>query len=114
LLRPQPVDSALVPRSSPVRAIALAVTACAASGCYRSSAFVAGPEPAEPHTVTGDLYLLGTVGEFQPDVRDYCGSRPAVEVETYGTVITGAWSVATLGIYTPRRVRIVCAKGELQ
>jgi hypothetical protein len=112
LLRPQPISSALVTSSILARAVVLVFAVFTTNGCYKTSAHVAGPARGESHTRTGSLYLLGTVGELEADVRDYCGTRPAVEVQTFGTIFTGAVTVATLGIYSPRQVRIVCAAKE--
>jgi hypothetical protein len=76
------------------------------------SAEASGSYPSDHHTTTGHLYLFGTVGELEADVRDFCGDRPAARLRSTGNVVTVATSIATLGIYTPRRVQITCAGEE--
>jgi hypothetical protein len=49
---------------------------------------------------------------LEADVRDFCGDRPAARLRSTGNVVTVATSIATLGIYTPRRVQITCASEE--
>jgi len=52
-------------------------------------------------------YLLGTLGAYALDVRGLCPGRTA-EVELASTPGTIAMSLLTLGIYTPRELRVRC------
>jgi hypothetical protein len=67
---------------------------------------------ADDHSVWASYYLLGTVGRTELDVRDYCPSGHASEIETGADLLTLAVSVVTIGFYTPRRVWITCAPGR--
>ena len=88
----------------------LVVTLATTTGCYRTSARATEFRGADQHTTIGRFYLLGTVGEFDVDVRDYCGDRPAARVETRGNLFTVAVTAATLGIYSPRVAVITCSR----
>jgi hypothetical protein len=53
-------------------------------------------------------FLLGFVGRSELDLRDHCQSGTVSEVDlthNYATIIV--WAV-TFGIYTPRRIIVVC------
>ena len=54
-------------------------------------------------------YVFGAFGGGDVDVRDYCASGSADEVWIGSSWATLGVSVATLGIYTPREVRLRCA-----
>ncbi len=82
----------------------VALTGCAAT--FTDPRVPAG----ETHTEWSDFFLFGTVGHEVIDVRDVCKSGRAQEVSTGGNVLTAGVTVITLGIYTPRKVKIVCAK----
>jgi len=53
-------------------------------------------------------FAFGTLGYRDFDVRTYCGTRGARKLQVLGTPGTLAVSVVTLGVYTPREVRIEC------
>ncbi len=91
---------------------AVLVCALAMTGCYRTTASNPGQSPADVHTATGHLFVYGIVGEVEIDVRDYCGDRPVAELRTSGNALTLLATIATFGVYSPRRVRVVCAAGE--
>lgn len=57
-----------------------------------------------------DYYLVGLVGHERVDVRDLCPTGRARQVEVGGNLLTTGLSVVTLGIYTPRKATIVCAR----
>jgi hypothetical protein len=52
-------------------------------------------------------YLFGTLEQRSFDVRDLCDGR-MTEMQFTSTPETVALSVATLGIYTPRELRLRC------
>lgn len=54
-------------------------------------------------------YAFGAIGGGDVDVRDVCASGEARELSVGSTWATLGVSVATLGIYTPREVRVSCA-----
>ncbi len=74
-------------------------------GCTGSSA--RGPaSPIHDHWLSG--YVLGIWGKSELDVRDDCPNTGAASVRVGATWATLAVSVVTLGIYTPREVRVRC------
>jgi len=95
-------------RRMAVPVVALATT----TACYRTSARATEFRGADRHTTIGRFYLLGTVGELEVDVRDYCGDRPAARVETTGNPFTVVVTAATLGIYSPRVAVITCSQDQ--
>lgn len=78
------------------------VTGCAAT--FRDPSVPAGEEK----TKWAHFYLIGAVGEAELDVRDHCATARAHEVWIGEDVFTLAVSIVTLGIYTPRKVAIIC------
>jgi Bor protein len=109
LLRP-PGYNRRVSLEARTRAGVLLACSVALTGCFTVTARTVKPRDAsDPQVVTGSVYLWGLVGDLEVDVRDVCGSHPAVEIRTSGNAVTLLASAATLGLYTPRRVRIVCA-----
>lgn len=54
-------------------------------------------------------YAFGAIGGGDVDVRDVCASGKARELSVGSTWGTLSVSVATLGVYTPREVRVSCA-----
>lgn len=78
------------------------------SGCFRATMIDDRLPEGPRHEAWTDFFLFGLVGEEELDVRTYCPSG-AVEVRTGGNVGTVLVTVATLGIYAPRKVYIRCA-----
>lgn len=62
--------------------------------------------PAHLHWVPG--YAFGLWGKADLDVRDDCPSTGAESVRIGTTWSTLLVSAATLGVYTPREVRVHC------
>jgi hypothetical protein len=62
--------------------------------------------PAHRHWVPG--YVFGLWGKAELDVRDDCPSSGAESVRIGTTWSTLLVSAATLGMYTPREVRVHC------
>lgn len=90
--------------------LVLALCAC---GCFRAT-FVeprAAP-PGRVETTWEHHFLWGLAGSADVDLRDVCGELPVREVQTRGDVLTGGVTVISLGLYAPRRVRVVCAATE--
>ena len=53
-------------------------------------------------------YVLGIWGKAELDVRDHCPKTGAASVRVGATWTTLVVTVVTLGIYTPREVRVQC------
>ncbi|MCA9599720.1 MAG: hypothetical protein KC776_40710 [Myxococcales bacterium] len=82
----------------------LLLTGCAAT--FSDPRVAAG----ESHTEWNHFFLFGSVGHAVVDVRDVCPTGRAHEVSSGENVLTLGVSVVTLGIYTPRKVKVVCEK----
>jgi hypothetical protein len=54
-------------------------------------------------------YVFGAFGGGDLDVRDYCASGTADELSVGSSWATLGVSIASIGIYTPREVRLRCA-----
>lgn len=66
--------------------------------------------PGEEKTQWAHHYVLGSLGEAEVDVRDHCATARAHEIWIGEDALTLLVSVVTLGIYTPRKVAIICEK----
>ena len=55
-----------------------------------------------------DFWVFGLVNEHSVDVRPICGSRKLAQMQAQSTFIDSLIGVVTLGIYTPRSVRVWC------
>jgi hypothetical protein len=85
--------------------------ALASSGCYKAT-FVEDPSDLdrEPtHEETTDHFVFGVIGEHDYDASKVCPNGASV-VRTGGNGVTGLATVATLGIYSPRKVYVTCAE----
>jgi hypothetical protein len=93
---------------------AFAVAAAFASvGCYKTT-FVDDPSAVdrEPtHEQWTSHFLWGVVGDDDYDATALC-PRGASVVRTGGNFGTGVVTVATLGIYSPRKIYVTCADGR--
>ena len=56
------------------------------------------------------FFLAGIVGEYSINVEDICGERAVEQMQTQSTFLDGFLYVLTLGIYTPKTVRVWCGK----
>jgi hypothetical protein len=57
-------------------------------------------------------YALGALGGGNLDVRDHCPRGALRELSVGSSWATLGVSLATLGVYTPREVRVSCAPGR--
>ncbi len=73
-------------------------------GCASTSPVAVGPERA--HWVRG--YVFGIWGKAEIDVRDDCPTTGAESVRIGTTWSTLLVTLVTLGMYTPREVRVQC------
>ena len=84
----------------------LAIFASACSATFTDPRVPAGEQKSHWQ----NFFVLGAVGHAEVDVRDFCATRRAHEVHLGADVLTIGVSVITLGIYTPRKVVVTCAK----
>ena len=63
------------------------------------------------NTITREeiYWFWGLVGEKKYEVYDFCLQGRVYEVIIYNTYLQSTYTVLSLGIYTPRTVRIVCS-----
>jgi Bor protein len=90
-----------------------AFAALSSTACYKAT-FVEKPSEArrEPtHSEWTHHYLLGLIGSGEYDASELCPNGTAA-VRTAGDAATGALTIATLGIYAPRRVYVTCASSR--
>jgi hypothetical protein len=64
---------------------------------------------ADTRRVWLPAYALGAIGGGDLDVRDYCAPGALRELSVGSSWGTLGVSLATLGVYTPREVRIRCS-----
>ena len=77
--------------------------------------FVDDPSVAKKdptHEEWTDHYALGLIGNEKYDVREWCPNA-AGRVRTGGNAGTTVVTIATLGIYAPRKVYVTCESKEM-
>lgn len=55
-----------------------------------------------------DFWVFGLVNEYTVDVTPICGGRRIEQMQSQSTVVDSLIGIVTLGIYTPRSVRVWC------
>lgn len=95
-----------------VRAATAALVCLGLSGCYKAT-FIrdAAAVRGEEHDQWSTFFLFGLIGTEEVDVKEFCPDGDAAVVRTGGNFGTGFVGAITLGIYTPRKVYVTCAKG---
>jgi hypothetical protein len=63
----------------------------------------------EARSVWLPTYAFGALGGGDLDVRDHCPQGAMRELSVGSSWATLGVSLATLGVYTPREVRVTCA-----
>ena len=54
------------------------------------------------------FFVFKLVGEHHVNVKEICGERDVQQIETVDTFVDRILSMVTIGIYTPRTVRVWC------
>jgi len=98
-----PLSLSRSPRRAARCVLCLAPLLVGSIGC---AAALPASTPAREHWVPG--YAFGLWGKADLHVRDDCPSAGAESVRVGTTWATLLVSVATLGVYTPREVRVRC------
>ena len=86
--------------------LGFAISSSACSATFTDPRVPAG----ETKSTWQSYFVYGAVGSAQVDVRDYCATNRAHEVHLGADFLTVGVSIITLGIYTPRKVTVTCAK----
>jgi hypothetical protein len=60
-----------------------------------------------------NYYLWGLIGENDIYLDKICKDRPATSVVVQTTFMDGLFSLLVLGIYSPRTVKVWCAKDAI-
>ena len=84
-----------------------------ASGCYHVRVVTVNMPPSDVHQVWMHGFLYGLVGS-EISSESVCGNRPVAAVDTYMSFLNFLVGGLTMGIYTPRTVRITCAGTTIQ
>ncbi len=63
------------------------------------------------HVARERYYFWGFRGERSQDIRDWCGMQGMASAEIATTPSDAALTLVTLGIYSPRHVRVTCRDG---
>jgi Bor protein len=94
-----------------VRAATAALVCLGLSGCYKAT-FIrdAGVVGGEEHDQWSTFFLFGLIGTEEVDVKEFCPDGDAAVVRTGANFGTSLVSAVTVGIYTPRKVYVTCAK----
>jgi hypothetical protein len=88
--------------------MATLAVALACGGCMRATAVDSAVTEGAKVKPRAHFFWFGTLGEEDVDVRRLCDG-PAARVQIYDDLLTLLTSFASFGIYTPRRVEVVCA-----
>lgn len=87
--------------------LAVITTAC--------STVTINPDPAMPMTLKEPNYqqskpyfLVGLVGKHRIDVRSICEASEVLQMQSQRTLADGAFSLLSLGLYTPLTVKVWC------
>ena len=69
--------------------------------------------PSKTTITREEIYWFwGLVGEKKYEVYDFCPQGRVYEVLVYNTYMQSAYTVLSMGIYSPRTVGIVCSNRE--
>jgi hypothetical protein len=92
------------------RALGVVAASCIATGCFKATFEDARSPAGARYEVWLDGYFFGLAGSGDVDTRFFCESAP-VRVGVYESAETWALTVLSLGLYTPRRAVVTCARG---
>jgi Bor protein len=85
--------------------------ALSGTGCYKAT-FVQGPTDTTKREPTHERwthhYMLGLAGKGDHDTSELCPDGVSM-VRTAGDASTGAVTVLTFGVYSPRKLYVTCA-----
>jgi hypothetical protein len=97
-------------RTSRGCALVLAALGSAAAGCYKAT-FIRDPQAIRgiEQDRWNNFFIFGLVGEHDFHVREFCPDGRVAQIQTGGNFGTGLVSLLTIGIYTPRKVWVICA-----
>jgi len=91
---------------------ALAVVLCIAlvSGCATVTASSDGSRRSDAPTWSSRMWFLfgGFISDKHVDVREVCGGRSAVQVQSQHTFVDGLIGFLTFGILSPRTAKVWC------
>ncbi|MGZ3722485.1 MAG: Bor family protein [Bdellovibrionales bacterium] len=59
------------------------------------------------------FFLFGLIGERDVYVKEACPNHPVKQIQTVDTFLDSFLGLVTIGIYTPRTVKLWCDKGEV-
>ena len=56
------------------------------------------------------FFLWGLIGDKHINVKEICGSKPAVQMQSKFTAMNVLYTGLTLGLYLPRTARVWCKR----
>lgn len=92
------------------RTLAVALCVALASGCATVTASNDGSRRSGAPSYEDRTWFLfgGFISDKHVDVKQVCGGRGAVQVQSQHTFVDGLIGVATLGILSPRTAKVWC------
>jgi hypothetical protein len=93
------------------RVVAVVLCVALVSGCATVTASVDGRRHSGSPTWTDRTWFLfgGFISDKHVDVREVCGGRTAVQMQSQHTFVDGLISVLTFGILSPRTAKVWCS-----
>jgi hypothetical protein len=82
-------------------------SACATVSLVEKPSRVLSLQPTA--TERADFFFWGLVGHHETHLNEICGSIGVDKVETQYTAPDVFWGILTLGIFSPRSVRVWCS-----
>lgn len=94
-----------------MKILAITLVSIALVGCANQR-FELRPSDAAPSQVQTHSFWISGVGQSKTeDAAKVCGGAAKVaRIESQATALNVLFSVVTFGIYTPRELRITCAR----
>ena len=62
------------------------------------------------YSATKSFYVYGLIGEHTVDGKEVCRGRSPVQMQAVDTFVNRVLTYVTLGIYSPRTVKVWCPK----
>lgn len=78
-------------------------------GCYNRVQFPSQAPSATTVAYTKIFLFWGLMGEGNYELYSACPSENVYEINSHTNFLQGALTVASLGIYSPRTIEVVCA-----
>ena len=81
-------------------------------GCYNRVQFPSGVPSEESIEHTKIFLLWGLLGEENYELYEDCPSGGVYEINVHTGFLQGAFTLLTLGLYSPRTIEITCTESD--